>query len=112
MGSEHVSSHSPINHSKPLEALADEAYHSGGASPGRLDILRFQTDEQESPRPNVITKNVEEPPIDEKANDGLDNADPVNEGHGDNAELSGLRTHPSPIRQSCALIDSVKKPNA
>ncbi|GJW05455.1 hypothetical protein Tco_1564311 [Tanacetum coccineum] len=64
-------------------------------------VSRKRASEGESPRPNVITENVEEPPIDERANDGLDNADPVNEGHGDNAELSGLRTHPSPVCQSC-----------
>ncbi|GKC12623.1 hypothetical protein Tco_1009405 [Tanacetum coccineum] len=43
--SEHVSSPTPLNQAKPLEALANEEHVSLPLSVGRMDTLRDQTDE-------------------------------------------------------------------
>ncbi|GKB35798.1 hypothetical protein Tco_0880740 [Tanacetum coccineum] len=47
--SEHVSSPTPLNHAKPLEALANEEHVSPSLSVGRMDTLRDQTDEHATP---------------------------------------------------------------
>ncbi|GJR00796.1 hypothetical protein Tco_0523780 [Tanacetum coccineum] len=50
----------PLNHSKPLDTIADAPHASVRASAGRLDVLRNQTDEQDSPHHGVVQENVEE----------------------------------------------------
>ncbi|GKB96190.1 hypothetical protein Tco_0982327 [Tanacetum coccineum] len=54
LDSEHVSSPTPINHSKPLEALANEEHVYVNASTDRLDALRNQTDEHGFPRRKLL----------------------------------------------------------
>ncbi|GJR63765.1 hypothetical protein Tco_1505927 [Tanacetum coccineum] len=78
--SEHVSSPVPLNHAKPLKALANEEHVSINTSASRMDVLR----------PAV---NVDELVLgDGKGQENVD-ASLVNEGHNDNeGGLSGLRT--------------------
>ncbi|GJR52185.1 hypothetical protein Tco_1402706 [Tanacetum coccineum] len=57
--SEHVSSPTPLNQAKPLEALANEEHVSPPLSVGRMDTLRDQTDEHAvSPRVAYTSKPV------------------------------------------------------
>ncbi|GKB85165.1 hypothetical protein Tco_0957437 [Tanacetum coccineum] len=79
----------------------DDAHTERVVSKKHADLLRNQTGEQESPRPNVVTENVEEPTTDGRVSHKLGDADLIKEGHGDNANgLFGLHL----------LTDSVKKP--
>ncbi|GKA78906.1 hypothetical protein Tco_0785443 [Tanacetum coccineum] len=72
LDSEHVSSPMPLNHSKPLEVLADKAHASTTASAARLDALRNQTDKQ-SPSPNnVVNDNMNDLMEDGNASDEQD----------------------------------------
>ncbi|GJS95406.1 hypothetical protein Tco_0802374 [Tanacetum coccineum] len=96
LDSKHVSSPILINHSKPLETLANEVHVSKTASPGWLDDVRNQTDEQGSPRRDMADENVDDHTINWGGRNEHGDANLNNEGHGDNAErLSGLRTQPS-----------------
>ncbi|GJS17210.1 hypothetical protein Tco_0411682 [Tanacetum coccineum] len=80
---EHVSSPTPLNQAKPLEALANEEHVSPPLSVGRMDTLRDQTDEHAvSPR-----------------------------GHGDNeGGLSGPQIRPSPVHPSGRRRDILEEP--
>nr|GEX72695.1 hypothetical protein [Tanacetum cinerariifolium] len=79
----HVSSPTPINQSKPLHALANEAHVYEDVSTRRLDALRNQADEQ-----SLLRSNVNEEMSDRLENVGDGNGDGdggfVNEGHSDN----------------------------
>ncbi|GKB38167.1 hypothetical protein Tco_0883109 [Tanacetum coccineum] len=76
----HVSSLTPLNQAKPLEALANEEHVSPPVSVGRMDTLRDQTDEHFTP-PRVVyaSKLV----IDEGDQGNVDASHAI-EGHGDN----------------------------
>ncbi|GJX80879.1 gypsy type transposase [Tanacetum coccineum] len=89
--SDHVSSPTPLNQAKPLEALANETHVSPPGSVGRMDTLRDQTDEHAlSPRATHAHQLV-------GGEGGKGKADPpVFEGHGDNQDvLFGPQTRPS-----------------
>ncbi|GJX94370.1 hypothetical protein Tco_0348956 [Tanacetum coccineum] len=108
LDSEHVSSRIPLNHAKPLEALANEEHVSINTLAGRMGVLRNQIDEHVAPRP---VTNVDELVLgEEKGQENVDSAF-VDEGHGSNkGGLSGLRTQPSPIHHLDQRLESVKKP--
>ncbi|GJX02744.1 V-type proton ATPase subunit B2 [Tanacetum coccineum] len=94
--SDHVSSPTPLNQAKPLEALANETHVSPPGSVGRMDTLRDQTDEHAlSPRAAHAHQLV-------GGESGKGKADPpVFEGHGDNQDvLFGPQTRPSPAHPS------------
>ncbi|GJT68230.1 hypothetical protein Tco_1019710 [Tanacetum coccineum] len=106
--SEHVLSPVPLNHAKPLEALANEEHVSTNTSADRMDVLRNQTDEHVTPRP---VANVDKLVLGEEKSQ--ENFDPtfVNEGHVDNeGGISGLLTQPSPVHHLDQRLESVKKP--
>ncbi|GJZ78779.1 hypothetical protein Tco_0643616 [Tanacetum coccineum] len=86
--SDHVSSLTPLNQAKSLEALANETHVSPPGSIGWMDTLRDQTDEHAlSPRAAHAHQLI----------GGEGGADPpVFEGHGDNQDaLFGPQTRPS-----------------
>ncbi|GJY50589.1 V-type proton ATPase subunit B2 [Tanacetum coccineum] len=91
--SDHVSSLTPLNQAKSLEALANETYVSPPGSIGWMDTLRDQTDEHAlSPRAAHAHQLV-------GGEGGA--APPVFEGHGDNQDvLFGPQTRPSPAHPS------------
>ncbi|GJV50295.1 hypothetical protein Tco_1440507 [Tanacetum coccineum] len=94
--SNHVSSPTPLNQAKPLEALANETHVSPPGSVGRIDTLRDQTDEHAlSPRAAHAHQLV-------GGEGGKGKADPpVFEGHSDNQDvLFGPQTRPSPAHPS------------
>ncbi|GKC80755.1 hypothetical protein Tco_1131529, partial [Tanacetum coccineum] len=104
---EHVSSSVPLNHAKPIEALANEEHVSTNASDGQMGILQNQTDEHVTPYP---VANVELMTCEEK---GQENVNPAfaNEGHDNNKDgLSGLRTQPSPAHRLDQRLEFVEKP--
>ncbi|GJW02514.1 hypothetical protein Tco_1561370 [Tanacetum coccineum] len=86
--SEHVSSPVPLNHAKPLEALANEEHALANVSAGQMDVLRNQIDEHATHR---LIANVEEHVVgEEKDQENVDLAF-VTEGHDDNEDgLSDL----------------------
>nr|GEX35044.1 hypothetical protein [Tanacetum cinerariifolium] len=101
LDSEHVSSPTLINHSNPLETVANEMHIFETASLGRLDALRNQTDEQGYLHCDVVNENVDEHMADGGAGNEQGEVDLANKGHVDNAKgLSGLRTQPSLANQS------------
>ncbi|GJV43311.1 hypothetical protein Tco_1427847 [Tanacetum coccineum] len=101
--SEHVSSPTPLNHAKPLEALANEEHASPHVSAGRMDLLRTQPDEHVASPPAHINENTRE--IYEDAD-----ATPADEGHVDNeGGLFDLKTQPTPIRRTGRHLEAAEK---
>nr|GEU81810.1 hypothetical protein [Tanacetum cinerariifolium] len=97
--SEHVSSLTPLNQAKPLEALANEEHASPPLSVGHIDTLRDQIDEHATP-----------PRLNEGGKGNADASHAI-EGHGDNeGGLSRLQTHPSPAHHSGRRLDILKEP--
>nr|GEV13549.1 hypothetical protein [Tanacetum cinerariifolium] len=96
---EYVSSPTPLNKAKPLEALANEGHASPPLSIGCMDTLRDQTDEHAtSPRVN-------------EGGRGNTDASHAIEGHGDNeGGLFGLQTRPSPAHHSGRRLDTLEEP--
>ncbi|GKD85241.1 V-type proton ATPase subunit B2, partial [Tanacetum coccineum] len=100
--SNYVSSPTPLNQAKPLEALANETHVSPPGSVGRMDTLRDQTEEHAiSPRAAHALRLV-------GGECGKGKADPpVFEGHGDNQDvLFGPQTRPSPAHPSVSFLPS------
>ncbi|GJS87343.1 hypothetical protein Tco_0769979 [Tanacetum coccineum] len=94
--SEHVSSPTPLNHVKPLEALANEEHVSPPLSVGRMDTLRDHMDEHATPRVVYASK-----PIIEKGGQGNVGASYAIKGYGDNeGGLSELQTRLDPTHHS------------
>ncbi|GJX92103.1 V-type proton ATPase subunit B2 [Tanacetum coccineum] len=94
--SDHVSSPTPLNQAKSLEALANETHVSPPGSVRRMDTLRDQMDEHAlSPRAAHAHQLV-------GGEGGEGKADPpVFEGYGDNQDvLFGPQTRPSPAHPS------------
>ncbi|GKD36986.1 hypothetical protein Tco_1257193 [Tanacetum coccineum] len=105
--SEHVSSPTPLNQAKPLEALANEEHVSTPLSVGRMDTLRDQTDEHAvSPRVAYTSK-----PVADEGGQGNADASHALEGHGDNeGGLSGPQIRPSPVHPSGRRRDILEEP--
>ncbi|GJW09440.1 hypothetical protein Tco_1575267 [Tanacetum coccineum] len=94
LDSEHVSSPTPLNQAKPLEALANEEHVSHPLSVGRMGTLRDQTDEHAISPCVVYTSKL----IVEEGEKGDADASPALEGHGDNEDgLSGPQILPRSV---------------
>ncbi|GJW09113.1 hypothetical protein Tco_1571536 [Tanacetum coccineum] len=106
LDSEHVSYPTPLNHVKPLEALANEEHVSLPLSVGHMDTLRDQTDEHATPRVVYASK-----PVIEEGGQGNVGASHAIEGHCNNeGALSGLQTRPGPTHHSGQRFDTVEEP--
>ncbi|GJR04749.1 hypothetical protein Tco_0527733 [Tanacetum coccineum] len=105
--SEHVSSLTPLNQAKLLEALANEEHVSLPFLVGQMGTLRDQTDEHAiSPRVVYTSKLIVE-----EGEKGDADASPALEGHGDNEDgLSGPQIRPSSIRPSGCHHDILEEP--
>ncbi|GJV93924.1 hypothetical protein Tco_1541737 [Tanacetum coccineum] len=91
MNSGHTSSPTPLNHSNPLEVLANEPHVSRGAYAARLDALRNQTDKQDPPHHEVVYEHAEKKAADEDVGNEYGDENFINEGNDDNDnEGSGL----------------------
>ncbi|GJZ07726.1 hypothetical protein Tco_0542009 [Tanacetum coccineum] len=82
LDSEHVSSPTPLNHSKPLETLTNEAHVFESVFAGRLNALRNQTDVQSPPCHDVIHENVDEHMVDGGASNEHGDENIIDEGVG------------------------------
>nr|GEY54078.1 hypothetical protein [Tanacetum cinerariifolium] len=83
----YISSPVPLNHSKPLDTLADAPYACEGAFVGRLDVLRNQTNEKSPPHHGVVQENLEENMLIDDAERNVADDNVVHqEGGGDNSD--------------------------
>nr|GEV51927.1 beta carbonic anhydrase 5, chloroplastic isoform X2 [Tanacetum cinerariifolium] len=102
--SEHVSSPNLLNHTEPLDTLANEGHVSPSVFARRMGVLRAQTNEHVTPRANA-----NETATGEEAH-RYAHANLAVEGHGDNEEgLSGLKTQPTPICQHPEAAKKLKR---